>query len=70
MKISENLVAKAKNYAHIDEIPQEIGEFLAGLMDGDGSFQISVNVVVDKNGKKVPGRPVVNIQPLMSRLRK
>jgi hypothetical protein len=52
---------------NVQNIPTELGEFMSGVWEGDGSFQISIKTHVDAYGNAVVVRPA-NKSPWKRRL--
>lgn len=53
-KGTEEMIALSRRYqGNSKDIPQALGEFMSGVWDGDGSFQISIKSHVTKDGGPV-----------------
>ena len=72
--ISDQMVKLSQNFTTIADIPEPLGEFLAGVFNGDGSFQIDLISHVNEDGspqfanptdpKRTPWRrPFFEIRP-------
>jgi hypothetical protein len=48
---------KRLNKVDITQLPEEVGEFCAGVIEGDGSFQVGTHTHVDKNDAPQTRKP-------------
>lgn len=65
LEVKTKLLNESSKWVTINDVTPEVGEFLAGVLEGDGCFQVKLDCQDPEKNKKFK-RPFVDLTPLIT----